>query len=172
MKHAVLRTSMNMNTNVGPPHGFGDPPTPRLPSESFHGSKLPMDSRKVRPFYTGPNAGGSSRTPTSIVFRGSDVDDNSDISKRRHLKQFVKTKIGGNVQYGLCNLTLEFEKEVSMNYGDEEQVLGDHEMNDTDGVDHEEAPYDGDAVMPSVVTSNVGIPGFVLTPRRHSRAFQ
>ena len=59
-----------------------------------------------------------------------------------------------------------------MNYGNEEQVLGDHEMNDIDGSYHEEAFYDGDAVMPSVVTSDVGIPGFILTPRRHSRAFQ
>jgi hypothetical protein len=70
--------------------------------------------------YTGPTQESSSRTSTSTMFCGPDVDDNSDISKTRRLKQFVKTKIGGNVQYGLCNLTLEVEREVSTNYCNEE----------------------------------------------------
>jgi hypothetical protein len=35
-------------------------------------------------------------------------------------------------------------------------VLGDDEMTDNDGTDCEEAPCDGDVVIPGVVTSNVG----------------
>jgi hypothetical protein len=88
-----------------------------------------------------------SRTNTSTVFCGPDVDENNDISKGRHLKRFVKTKIGDNVQIGLRNLSLEVEREVAMNYGNEEQVLGNDEMTDSDGTDHEEAPCDGNVVM-------------------------
>jgi hypothetical protein len=45
-------------------------------------------------------------------------------------------------------------------------------MNDSDGTNCEEAPCDGNVVMLGVVTFNVGTPGIVLRPRRHSRAFQ
>jgi hypothetical protein len=48
-----------------------------------------MDAREVQSSYAGPTLGGSPRTPTSTVFRGLDVDDNSNISRRRHLKRFV-----------------------------------------------------------------------------------
>jgi hypothetical protein len=115
-----------------------------------------MDVRELRPFYTRPTLGGSSKTPTSTMFCGPDIDDNSDISKKRRLKRFVKTKIGDNVQFGFHNLTSKVEGEVSMNYGDEELVLGNDEMTDTDGTDREEAPCNGDVVMLSVDTSNVG----------------
>jgi hypothetical protein len=59
-----------------------------------------------------------------------------------------------------------------MNDGNEEQVLGEDKMNDSDGTYCEEAPCDGNVVMLGVVTFNVGTPGIVLRPRRHSRAFQ
>jgi hypothetical protein len=113
--------------------------------------------------------GGSSGTPTSTAFCGPDVDDNNNISKRRCLKQFVKTKIGDKVQIGLCNLTSKVEGEVSMNYSDDEQVLGDDEMTNSYGIDREEAPCDGDVVMPGVVTLNVSIPSVILRSRCHSR---
>jgi hypothetical protein len=58
-----------------------------------------------------------------------------------------------------------------VNYGDEDQVLGDDEMKDIDGTYREEAPCDGNVVMLSVVTLDVGTPSVVLRPRRHSRAF-
>jgi hypothetical protein len=45
-------------------------------------------------------------------------------------------------------------------------------MTNGDGTDHNETPYDGDVVMPSVVTSNVGTPNVNLRPRCHSRASQ
>jgi hypothetical protein len=51
-----------------------------------------------------------------------------------------------------------------MNCGNEEHVLRDDEMTNTDGADHEEAPSDADVVMLGVVTSSV-----VLTSRCHSR---
>jgi hypothetical protein len=57
-----------------------------------------------------------------------------------------------------------------MNYGDEELVLGNDEMTDTDGTDREEAPCNGDVVMLSVDTSNVGIPCVVLRLRCQSMA--
>jgi hypothetical protein len=59
-----------------------------------------------------------------------------------------------------------------MNYGNEELVLGDNEMTDIDGTNHEDASCDGDVVMPGVVTLDVGIPSVVLRPRHHGRAFQ
>jgi hypothetical protein len=59
-----------------------------------------------------------------------------------------------------------------MNYGDEDQVLGNDEMTDGDGTDREEAPYYGDVVMLGVVTSNVGTSSINLRPRRRSRASQ
>jgi hypothetical protein len=59
-----------------------------------------------------------------------------------------------------------------MNYGDEEQVLGDDEMMDGTSTDREEAPCDGDVVMVGVITSNVGIPSINLRPRHYNRASQ
>jgi hypothetical protein len=170
VERAISGTSMNKNTNVGAAHGSGSPPTRRQSSEGSHGRKRPMDVREVRPFYTGPTQGGSSRTPTSTVSHRQDVDENNDISKRRCVKRFIKTKIGDNVEIGLRNLTLEVEREVPMNFGNEEQVLGDNEMIDSDSTDREEAPCDCDAVKLDVVTSNVGTPSVNLRPRRHSRA--
>jgi hypothetical protein len=58
---------------------------------------------------------------------------------------------------------------VVTNYGDEEQVLGDDEMMDGAGTDHEEAPYDGNVVMRGVVISNVGSTSVNLRPRRRNR---
>jgi hypothetical protein len=99
-----------------------------------------LDAREVRPFYTKGKRGGSSRTPTSTVVRGPDVDENNNISMTRHVKQFVKTKVVGTVQIGLRNLSSEVEGEVPMNFGYEEQLLGDDESMDSDGLDREEAP--------------------------------
>ena len=59
-----------------------------------------------------------------------------------------------------------------MNYGDEDEVLGNDEIMDGDGTHYEEAPYDGDVVIPGVVTSNIGTPSINLRPRHRSRAFQ
>jgi hypothetical protein len=55
-----------------------------------------------------------------IMFCRPDVDDNNNIFKRRCLNRFVKSKIGDDVQYDLCNLNSEVEGEVSMNSSDEE----------------------------------------------------
>ena len=59
-----------------------------------------------------------------------------------------------------------------MNYCDEKQVLGEDEMMDGASTDHEEAPYDGDVVMPGVIASNAGIPSVNLRPRHCNRASQ
>jgi hypothetical protein len=59
-----------------------------------------------------------------------------------------------------------------MNYGDEEHVLGNDEMTNSDGTDREEAPCASNVVMPSVVISNVGTPSINLRPSRRSRASQ
>jgi hypothetical protein len=61
----------------------------------------------------------------------------------------VKTKIIDNVQYGLYNLTLEVKREVPMNFGNEEHVLGDDEMTNTNGTYHEETHCNADVVMPT-----------------------
>jgi hypothetical protein len=131
-----------------------------------------LDAREVRAFYTGPTPGDSSRTPTSTAFRGPDADKDNGISKGRRLKWFVKTKVEDNIQIGFCNLNLEVEGEVAMNYGNEEQVLGDDEMTVSDGTHCREPPCDGDVIMPGVVTSNVGTPSINLKPRHCSMAFQ
>jgi hypothetical protein len=99
------------------------------------------------------------------------ADENNNISKGRRLKQLVKTKIRDNVQ-NLCNLTSEVEREVPMNFGDGEQVLGNDEITNSDGIDREEAPCDGDVIIPCIVTSNVGILSVNLRPRRYNRASQ
>jgi hypothetical protein len=98
-----------------------------------------------------------------------DVDEDINNSTGRRVKRFVKTKVGNNIHIGLCNLNSEVEREVVTNYGDEEQVLGDDEMTDGTGIDHEEAPCDGDVVMRGVATSNVGSTSVNLRPRRRNK---
>jgi hypothetical protein len=170
VKRAIFGTLMNRNTNVGPVHGFGNPTTQQHSNDGSSGGKCPSDARKVQPFYMGPTLGGSSRYPTSPTSREPDVDENNDISKGRHLKRFVKTKVGDNIQIGLHNLIAEVEGEVAMNYGNEEQVLENDEMTNNDGTDWKEAPCDGNVVMPGVFISNVGTSSANLRPRRRSRA--
>jgi hypothetical protein len=174
VERAISGTSMNRNTNVEPIHGFDNPPIQLQSSEGSHGDKRPLDARDVQTFYTGPTQGGSSRTPTSTISCRQDVDENSNTSKRRHLKRFnfVKTKIGNNVQIGLCNLTSVVEGEVPVNYGHEKQVLGDNEITQSDGTNHEEAPCDGDVIMPSVVTLDVGTLCIILKFKQHNRTSQ
>jgi hypothetical protein len=116
--------------------------------------------------------GDSSRTATSTVVRGPDVDENNDISTIRRVKQFVKTKVAGTVQIGLCNLSSEVEGEVPMNFGYEEQPLGDDEMTDSNGPDREEASFDDDVVIASVGTSTTGPPNAVRRSQRRRRASQ
>jgi hypothetical protein len=112
------------------------------------------------------------RVASTIAFYESDVDDNSESFKRRCIKWFVKTKIGDIVKYGLCNLTSKVEVEVSMNYGNEEQVLKDDEMMNIDGTYHGEAACDGNVVMLNVNISDVFILGVVRSSRCHRRASQ
>jgi hypothetical protein len=163
---------MTRNTNVEPAHGSSSSTTRQHSKEGSHGGKHPLDATEVHPFYTGPTRGGSSRIPTSTTSRRPDVDEDNDNCNERRLKQFVKTKVGDNIQIGLRNLNSKVEGEVATNYGDEEQVLGDDEMTDGDGTDREETPCDGNVVMPGVVTSNIETPSVNLRPRRCSRASQ
>jgi hypothetical protein len=135
---------MNRNTNVGPVHGSGSLTTRQNSNEGSRGGTCPLEAIVVRPFYTGPTLGDSSRPPTS---RGPDVDKDINNSTRRRIKQFVTTRVENNIQTVLHNLNSEVEREVVMNYGDEEQVLGDDEMMDGASTDCEEAPCDGDVVM-------------------------
>jgi hypothetical protein len=122
--HSISRCSMNRNTNVGPVHAFESHTTRQNSNEGSCGGKRPLEATVVRPFYTGPTLGGSSRPPTS---RGPDVDEDINNSMGRRVKQFVTTMVGNNIQISLRNLNSEVEGEVVTNYGDEEQVLGDDE---------------------------------------------
>jgi hypothetical protein len=142
--HSIFGSSMNRNTDAGPVHASGSRTTRQNSSEGSRGGKQPLEATIVRPFYTGPTLGGSSRPTTS---RGLDVDEDINNSTGRSIKRFVKTKVENNIHIGLRNLNLEVEGEVVTNYGDEEQVLGDDEMTDGAGKDREEAPCDGDVVM-------------------------
>jgi hypothetical protein len=146
--HSISGSSMNRNTNAGPEHASGSHTTRQNSNEGSCGSKRPLEATVVRPFYTRPTLGGSTG---------------------RRVKQFVKTKVGNNIHIGLRNLNSEVEGEVVINYGDEEQVLGDDEMTDGVGIDREEAPCDGDVVMRGVATSNVGSTSVNLRPRRRNR---
>jgi hypothetical protein len=141
-------------------------------NEGKRGGKRPLDATAVCPFYIGPTFRGSSRTPTSIASRGPDVDEDINNSTGRRVKRFVKTKVGNNIQIILRMLNSEVKREVVMNYGEEEQVLGNDEMTDGASTDHEEAPCDGNVVMPCVVTSNVGTTSVNPRPTRHSRPSQ
>jgi hypothetical protein len=60
-------------------------------------------------------SGGTSKTPIFNAFCSPDIDENSKNSKKRSVKQFVKTKIGNNVQYGLCNLASKIKRDVLIN---------------------------------------------------------
>jgi hypothetical protein len=124
----VPRTSGNRNSNDGPRDRSRDPRTGQQSKNRSQGRKRPLDAREVRPFYTEGTRGGSSKTPTSTVVRGLDVDENNNISTIRHVKRFVKTKVIGTVQISLHNLSSEVEEEVPMNFGYEEQTLGNDEM--------------------------------------------
>ena len=97
MKHSISGTSMNRNTNVGPVHGSCSPTIQQQSNKSFRGGNCPLDAREVRPFFTGPISGGSFRTPTSTTSCGSNVDEVNNISKKRRVKWFVKTKVGDNI---------------------------------------------------------------------------
>jgi hypothetical protein len=164
--HSIFGSSMNKNTDAGLVHAFGSRTTRKNSNKGSCGSKRPLEATIVRPFYTGPTLGGSSRPATS---RGPDVDEDINNSTRRRIKRFVKTKVGNNIHIGLRNLNSEVEGEVVTNYGDEEQVLGDDEMTDSAGTDREEAPCDGDVVMRGVATSNVGSTSVNLRPKRRNR---
>jgi hypothetical protein len=164
--HSISGSSMNRNTDVGPVHASGSRTTQQNSSEGSCGGKRPLEATVVRPFYTGPILGDSSRHATC---RGPDVDEDINNSTGRRVKKFVKTKVGNNIHIGLHNLNSEVEGEVVTNYGDEEQVLGDDEMTDGTSTDREEAPCDGDVVMRGVATSNVGSTSVNLRPRRRNR---
>jgi hypothetical protein len=166
LDRSISRSSMNRNTDAGPVHASGSRTTRQNSSEGSCGSKRPLEATVVRPFYTGPTLGGSSRPATSC---GPDVDEDINNSTGRRVKRFVKTKVGNNIHIGLRNLNSEVEGEVVTNYGDKEQVLGNDEMTDGAGTDHEEAPCDGDVVMRGVATSNVGSISVNLRPRRRNR---
>jgi hypothetical protein len=144
---SVLRTSGNRNSNDGPQDSSRDPRTGQQSKNGSQGRKRPFGSSRSSTFLYGGDARGSSRTPTSTVVRGPDVDENNYISTTRHVKQFVKTKVAGTIQIGLRNLSSEVEGEVPMNFGYEEQPLGDDEMTDSDGLDREKAPSDDDVVI-------------------------
>jgi hypothetical protein len=163
---SISGSSMNRNTNVGPVHGFASPTTRQNSNEGSRGGKRPLEATVVWPFNTGPTLRGSSRPRTS---RGPDVDEDINNSTERRIKRFVTTRVGNDIQIGFRNLNSEVEGEVVTNYGDKEQVLGDDEMTDGAGRDHEEASCDGDVVMRGVVTSNVGSTSVNLRPRHRSR---
>ena len=166
MDHSISGSSMNRNTNTEPMHTFGSHTTRQNSSKGSRGGKRPLEATVVRPFYTGPTLGGSSRPATC---RGPDVDEDINHSPRRRVKRFVRIRVGNNIHIGLRNLNSEVEGEVVTNYGDKEQVLGDDEMMDCASIDREEVPCDGNVVMRGVVTSNVGSTNVNLRPRRRNR---
>ena len=125
-----------------------------------------MEATVVRPFYTRPTLRDSSRPATCC---GPDVDEDINNSIRRRVKRFVKTKVGNNIHIGLRNLNLEIKGEVVINYGNEEQVLGDDEMIDGAGIDREEVPCDSNVIMQEVATSNVRNISVNLRPKRRTR---
>jgi hypothetical protein len=98
-------------------HASGSRTTRQNSSEGSRGDKRPLEATVIRPFYTGPTLGGSSRPSTSP---GPDVDEDINNSTGRRVKRFVKTKVGNNIHIGLRNLNSEVEGEVVTNYGDEE----------------------------------------------------
>jgi hypothetical protein len=158
--------SMNKNTNVGPVHASGSRTTRQNSNKGSRGGKRPLETIIVRSFYTGPTLEDSCRPPTS---RGPAVDEDINNSTGGRVKQFVTTMVGNSIQIGLRNLNSEVEREVVMNYGDEEQVLGDDEMTDGVNTDREEALCNGDVVVRGVVISNVKSTSVNMRPRRHNR---
>ena len=141
---SISRSSMNRNTDVGPVHASGSCTTRQNSNKGSRGGKRPLEAIVVRPFYTRPILQGSSRLATS---HGPNVDEDINNSTGRRIKQFVKTKVGNNIHIDPRNLNSEVEREVVINYGDEQQVLGDDEMTNGANTDCEEAPCDGDVVM-------------------------
>jgi hypothetical protein len=170
VQRSVPRTSGNRNSNDGSRDCSKDPQIGQQSKNGSQGRKRPLDAREVQPFYTEGMRGGSSRTPTSIVVRGPNVDENNDISTTWHVKQFIKTKVAGTVQIGLHNLSSKVEGEVPMNFGYEEQPLGDDEMTDSDGPDREEAPSDDDVVIVGAATSTNGPSNAIRRSQRRRRA--
>jgi hypothetical protein len=166
----IPRTSSNRSSNDGPRDSSRDPRTGQQSKNGSQGRKHPLDAREVRPFYTEGTRGGSSKTPTSTIVRGPDVDENNDISMIRRVKRFVKTKVVDTVQIGLRNLSSEVEGEVPVNFGYEEQPLGDDEMTDSNGPDREEAPSDDDVIIAGAATSTNGPPNAIRRSQRHRRA--
>ena len=130
------------------------------------GDKWPLEATIVWPFYMGPTLGGSSRPATS---HGPDVEEDINNSTRRRVRQFVKKKVGNNINIDFRNLNSKVEREVVINYGNEEQVFGDDKITDSASTDREEAPCDGDVVMQGVATSIVGSISINLRPRRRNR---
>jgi hypothetical protein len=51
-------------------------------------------------------------------------------------------------------------------------VLGNYEITDTHGTDHEEAPCNANVVILGIITPDVVTPSVVLRSRRHYRASQ
>jgi hypothetical protein len=88
------------------------------------------------------------------------------------MKRFVKTKVASTIQISLRNLSSEVEGEVPMNFGYEEQPLGDDEMTDSDGPDREEAPFDDDVVIAGAGTSTNGPLNAIRRSQRRRRASQ
>ena len=78
---------------------------------------MAFGSNKVWLFYIKPIFRGSFRPTISC---GPDVDEDINNSTGRHIKQFVKTKVGNNIHIGLRNLNSEVEREVVTNYGNVE----------------------------------------------------
>jgi hypothetical protein len=172
VQRSVPRTSGNRNSNDGSRDSSRDPRTGQQSKNRSQGRKHPLEAREILPLYTEGTRGGSSRTPTSTVVHGLDVDENNDISTTRRVKRFVKTKVVGTIQIGLRNLSSEVEEEVPMNFGYEEQPLEDDEMTDSDGPDREKAPSDDDVVIAGAGTSTNGPPNAIRRSQRRRRASQ
>jgi hypothetical protein len=91
---SISGSSMNRNTNFGHVHASGSRTTRHNSSKGSRGGKRPLEATVVRPFYTGPTLGGSSRLATS---RRLDVDEDINNSTGRRVKQFVTTMVGNNI---------------------------------------------------------------------------
>ena len=117
VEYSISGTSMNKNTNVGPVHDSCSPTTRQQSNKGSRGGKCPLDAIKIHLFYAGPILGGSSWTPTSTASCGPNVDEDINNSMGRHVKWFVKTKVGNNIQISLCNLNSGVKGKVAINYG-------------------------------------------------------
>lgn len=100
MDHAIQEILININTNIGPSHVSSYPVAEQHSKKGFHckqGSKLSMDAKKCITFLYEVYFRGTSKTSIFNPFCSPDIDENSKNSKKRYVKQFVKTKIGINV---------------------------------------------------------------------------